>query len=122
MQVLRTEDVQSLTYKESNVGLEVECENLKSGKNASLIARPRGPGIKYFLIVAPGFNKQALSLWMGTVESTDPEWHSLWDSLLTHKGFRFVCLGLEEGVELEDRHLTEATFPWTEWPAVIGAL
>jgi len=59
---------------------------------------------------------------MGTIEWLEDKWQWLWDFLLNQAGLRFACLGFEEGVELEDAKLTVETFPWHEWPTVVGAL
>jgi hypothetical protein len=119
---LRAEDVISLNYSKTDKGIDYEFENLGSGKNISIIARFEVIAVKYALVVAPHFNRQNLSLWLGTLESNELDWHSLWTSILVHKGLRFACLGLEEGVEIEDGHLTVDTFPWTAWPIMVGAL
>jgi hypothetical protein len=59
---------------------------------------------------------------MGTVEVTGPNWKDIWNLLLAKSDLRFVCVGMEEGIELTDEVLSPETFPWNAWPAVISAL
>lgn len=92
---------------------------LHQGTIQSLVLRPSLPEIRYILLLPP---RPSLSLWMGTIEyiGADPDW--IWQRLLSFKGLFFVCLGRDEGVELQDEDLSVEGFPWGEWPLVLGAV
>jgi hypothetical protein len=63
-----------------------------------------------------------LSAYLGTIEYLGDDYKALWDLILSVPGLSFACLGFEEGVELDDSALSIETFPWDQWPLVIGAL
>ena len=89
---------------------------------ASITLRTEAEEIRYGLILEPRFKGQDLALWLGTIELTTEGWRRYWDRLLQSDGLTFVCVGDEEGVELNDRSLTVSSFPWDEWPLMIAAL
>lgn len=78
--------------------------------------------IRYGMITSPRLDGCTSKLWMGTIELGVGDWRFVWDELLLQDGLKFVCVGAEEGVELTDGQITAETFPWTEWPLVIGAV
>lgn len=92
------------------------------GEITSATIRTGVTDIRYGLLLAPHFDGQDLSLWMGTIELTTDDWHPYWEKLLKLDGLVVVCTGEEEGVELTDGNLTVTSFPWEEWPLLIGAL
>lgn len=101
--------------------LEAIPQKFNDGEIASVTFRTETEGIRYGLILEPRFNGQDLTMWMGTIELTK-EWRSYWDRLLQFDGLAFVCVGEEEGVELNDRNLSVSSFPWTAWPLLVAAL
>jgi len=75
------------------------------------------------MISHPNFDGEPLSLWMATIEYTkDLNYRPLWEALLSAPGLRFVCLGFEEGVVVEDKYLTTESFPWNASQLVLGAI
>lgn len=122
MEVVPAAEGNVLKYESANEPFATVADKLRTGALSSVIVRTDVPGIRYGLIMAPRFNGTDLSVWMGTIELATPDWKPLWTFLLSREGLRFVCLGSEEGVELTDTQLSIDTFPWTEWPLVIGAL
>ena len=78
--------------------------------------------IRYALVTCPYFAGQQRSSYMGTIEYLGDDYKTLWDLILTVPGLTFACLGFEEGVELDDSALNHETFPWDQWPLVVGAL
>ena len=56
------------------------------------------------------------------IELTTHGWRRYWERLLQFDGLAFVCVGDEEGVELNDRNLSVSSFPWDEWPLLTAAL
>ena len=91
----------------------------------SYIFRPQIPDIRYVLFIGPNFDNYGatnFSLWRATIESLSDNYKELWQSLLAVDGLRFVCFGAPEGVELDDTQMTVDSFPWDEWPLVIGAV
>jgi hypothetical protein len=97
-------------------------EALESGELGSVTIRNGDSRIRYGLITSPKLDGCQLSLWMGTIELGVEDWRFVWDRLLHQNGLKFVCVGAEEGVELADGQITFETFPWTEWPLLVGAV
>ena len=59
---------------------------------------------------------------MGTIEIAVENWSFVWDDLLANPNLLFVCVGDPEGVELCDEQISVDSFPWAEWPLVVGAV
>ena len=97
-------------------------KGLESGELGSLTVRNADPRIRYGLITSPRLDGCSLNLWMGTIEVGVEDWRFVWDQLLLQEGLKFICVGSEEGVELTDGQIAAETFPWTEWPLIIGAV
>lgn len=102
--------------------LEALARKFTAGQVGSATFRTESEGVRYGLIVPPRYSGQDLSMWMGTVELSTANWRQYWDALLQFEALAFVCVGNEEGVELTDDALTVASFPWDEWPMLVGAL
>ena len=102
--------------------IEAISQKFEHGEIVSATFRTESEGVRYGLITAPHYNGQRLSMWLGTVELTAIDWRSYWNALLRLDGLMFVCVGDEEGVELTDDNLTLASFPYNQWPMVVGAL
>jgi hypothetical protein len=109
-------------YIPTNDTLESAEAKLARREISAFSVHPREGMVRYALILKPYFEGQSLSLYLGTIEYTGRDYEPIWDLLLATAGLTFVCLGLEEGVELTDTQLTLETFPWGEWPVVIAAL
>lgn len=110
------------TQPATKAGVEALTRQLTTGEIMSATFRTDSKSVRYGLILRPHYRGQNLSIWMGTVEVTTEEWRPYWEALLRSDALGFVCVGEEEGVELEDDDLTEASFPWDEWPMLAGAL
>ena len=95
---------------------------LEDGTLSSFWLHPKDGLIRYAMVTCPFFAGEHLSVYFGTIESLDDDFKTLWDLILSVPELSFACLGFEEGVELEDCDLSDETFPWNEWPLVIGAL
>jgi hypothetical protein len=86
------------------------------------MVRGNESNIRYGLITCPNFNRGNFSLWMGRVEFIGEEWQPIWNKLLRNPAFEVVCIGLDEGVELEDQFLHPEFFPWDVWSTFAGAV
>ncbi|MBI1747767.1 MAG: hypothetical protein HYR55_14435 [Acidobacteria bacterium] len=95
---------------------------LKEGKLASFSLHPSNGLIRYALITCPFFWGQQRSAYMGTIEYLGDDYKPLWNLILGVLGLSFACLGFEEGVEVDESALSAETFPWSQWPLVIGAI
>jgi hypothetical protein len=95
---------------------------ISSGDVTAFAISPRAAAIRYVLALRPFFEGEALSLYTGTIEYTGRNYAPIWETLLQTPGLKFVCVGYEEGVQLRDDRLSVETFPWKDWPLVIGAL
>ncbi len=115
-------DLGGPAYRRVNTGIESAANGLRMGALGSMVLRFQVPDVRYALVTAPHFLGQQLSAWMGTVEVTGPNWKDIWNLLLAKSDLRFVCVGMEEGIELTDEVLNPESFPWNAWPAVISAL
>src|SRR5207253_4384887 len=109
-------------YISTNDTLESAEAKLARREISAFSLHPRGGKVRYALVLKPHFEGESLSLYLGTIEYTERDFAPIWDLLLATPGLTFVCLGLEEGVELRDTQLTLETFPWGEWPVVIASL
>jgi hypothetical protein len=94
-------------------------EQLRQGSIQSLILRPQTSDIRYILLLPPD---PSLSLWRGIIEYTGADYGWIWERVLSVEGLVFACLGHDEGVELKNESLSVQTFPWQEWPLVVGAV
>jgi hypothetical protein len=102
--------------------MEIVSGKLTDGRLVSVTIRTDCEDIRYGLISRPDSGGYFRSMWMGTVEVTTEDWRRYWDALLRFESLAFVCVGDEEGVELTDENLTVDSFPWDEWPILVGAL
>jgi hypothetical protein len=102
--------------------LESLATQLETGEISSFTLHPEMGMIRYALVLAPFVDGPKRSFYLGTIEDTGKDYQSIWEVLLDTPGLTVACLGYDEGVELEDSHLTVETFPWSEWPLAIGAL
>lgn len=115
-------DVGGPAYCGVDEDLRSVLDKLRSGALNSVILRLQANSVRYALITAPYFLQQQLSIWMGTVEVTGPNWRDIWNLLLTKRDLRFVCVGLEEGIEVTDDALNTESFPWNISPVIISAV
>jgi hypothetical protein len=109
-------------YEPTDDSLESAGVKLGKGEISAFSVRPREGLIRYALALVPFFQGDPLSFYLGTIEYTGRDFEWIWDLLLATPGLTVACLGFEEGVELSDATLAVETFPWAEWPLVVGAL
>jgi hypothetical protein len=95
---------------------------LEAGEIGAFSLHPTRGLIRYALVLEPYFANRGTSLYLGTIEYTGDDYRDLWNVLLGLGGLRVVCVGFEEGVELTDEQLTPGSFPWDQWPLIIGAV
>jgi len=112
----------SVRFPATKEAIEAISQKFTSREIVSVTFRTEIDEIRYGLILEPHFKGQDLTMWMGTIELTTPAWRQYWDRLLQFDGLTFICVGDEEGVELNDRNLSVASFPWDEWPLLTAAL
>jgi hypothetical protein len=110
------------TYVLTDDRLESAGAKLVRGDLSAFSIHPLEGEIRYGLVLKPNFEGEALSIYLGTIEYTGDDYQTIWNLLLVTPGLELVCLGFEEGVELTDAQLNEETFPWNQWPLIIGAL
>ena len=111
-----------VTIPATMAALEAIPQKFTSREIVSITFRTDPDEIRYGLILEPHFKGQDLAMWMGTIELTTHGWRRYWERLLQFDGLAFVCVGDEEGVELNDRNLSVSSFPWDEWPLLTAAL
>lgn len=97
--------------------------DLRNRQAVSVVLRPETKTFIYALVNEPHFNGSKRPGWFGTIEYTEIDYAPVWKQLLNERGLRVVCLGFEEGVELDEmEQLSPEQFPWrSEW-LVIGAV
>ena len=110
------------TNEPTDDSLESAAVKLEMGDISTFTVRPQGGPIRYALVFSPFFEGEPLSLYLGTIEYTGENYAPIWDLLLGTPGLTIACLGYDEGDELQDGRLSVETFPWKDWPLVIGAL
>lgn len=110
-------------YSLTHDSLATVATTLRDGQIASFSLHPDASDlIRYSLVTCPGFDGQPLSLYLGTIEYTGDDYKPLWELILNVPTLAVACIGFEEGVEIEDSMLSAETFPWDQWPLVIGAV
>jgi hypothetical protein len=77
--------------------------------------------IHFVNLFAPNFCGASLSCWQGTIEYKEDAFESLFNEPLSFTCLRYVCAGMEEGPELEERHMSLETFPFDEEPLMLSA-
>ena len=110
------------TYGPSKDSLVSAVLKLKRRELASVAIDPKSGLVRYGLVTGPFFDGQNRSIFLGTIEYLGNDYNPLWTLILGVRGLSVACLGFEEGVELDDSRLTAETFPWHQWPLVIGAI
>ena len=109
-------------YAQTEKSLTRVVADLETGALASAVIRCSDERIRYALIHSLLFNQAGFTKWMGTIELGVEEWQFVWDALLASPDLLFICVGVEEGVEFLDRQLSPESFPWSEWPLLVGAV
>jgi len=111
-----------LTY-EPSASFDGAIAEMRDGGAVSVVVRPNVGNIRYVLVNEPHFNGTKMPAWFGTIEYTDTDYARIWNELLAMENLQVVCLGTEEGVELDDmEHLCGAEFPWADGWLVVGAV
>ena len=110
------------TYDLTEDSLSSAAVRLKEGVLASFSLHPSSGLIRYALVTCPFFAGQQRSSYLGTIEWLGDDCTALWNLILAARGLSVACIGFDEGVELDDNALSVETFPWNQWPLVIGAL
>jgi hypothetical protein len=110
------------SYEPTEDSLSSVTAKLEEGALASFSLHPNTGLIRYALVTCPFFAGQQRSIYLGTIEYLGDDYKPLWNLILGVAGLSMACLGFEEGVELDDNALSVDTFPWNQWPLVIGAL
>jgi hypothetical protein len=77
--------------------------------------------IDFVNFFAPHFCGASLACWQGTIEYKEDTFEILFNDLLSFTCLRYVCVGMEEGPELEQRHMNLETFPFDEDPLMLSA-
>jgi hypothetical protein len=113
---------ESDTYSPTDDPLATVALKLRDGQIASFSLHPDGGLVRYALATCPGFDGQPLSLYLGTIEYTGNDYEPLWNLILSAPALTVACVGFEEGVEIEDSMLSVGSFPWNQWPLVVGAV
>jgi hypothetical protein len=96
---------------------------LRTSHAVSVVLRPNTSTIRYALLNLPHFKESKRPGWFGTIEYTEFDCSTIWSQLLNENGLQVLCLGFEEGVELDDmQQLTPEEFPWESDWLVVGAV
>ena len=111
-----------MSYADTAKTFDEVLNDLAGGTVASAIIRTSDARIRYALITSPRTHVPPLTLWMGTIEISVENWTFAWEALLKQTGLSFVCVGLEEGIELGDEQISPGTFPWSAPGLVAGAV
>jgi hypothetical protein len=121
LETLDCELQSTLCFTAASGSVESLLPDLLDGKLCSVMIQSEGD-IRYGLLTSPMFNGQPLSKWMGTIEFQTDEWRSTWQELLASTETTAVCVGMEEGIDLNDDILSPDLFPWHEPSLVAGAV
>jgi hypothetical protein len=98
----------------SHSALDWGAQQVRAGRASSFVMRPRTGGIRYALLLGPGFGGDKRPGYMGTIEYTQNDYLHIWSGLLNVPGLPTVCLGCEEGGEFLKDQLVAESFPWDD--------
>jgi hypothetical protein len=120
--VTTARSVEEMTLVPTDESLEAITAKLSAGTITSvcLHMKNRTP-IHFVNLFAPNFCGASLSFWQGTIEYKEDTFEILFNDLLSFTCLRYVCAGMEEGPELEQRHMSLETFPFDEEPLMLSA-
>ena len=110
------------SYENLEDSLVAVASRLGDGDLASLVVIPEIEDIRYAFVNCPKFECHPRSTWIGTVEYVGTNYKKLWDDLLTFTGLRFVSVGFEKGLDLDDQSLGADSFPWNNPSLVLAAV
>ncbi len=114
--------VEEMTLVPTDQTLEAVCAKLLAGTitNICLHMKNKTP-IHFVNFFAPNFCGASLSCWQGIIEYKEDDFEILFNDLLSFTCLRYVCVGMEEGPELEQRQMNLETFPFDEEPLMLSA-
>lgn len=119
---LRKLSSDSDTFVHCSYSLPSAAQQMTEGKLATIAVHPEKGPVRYALVSSPFSLGRSLSQYLGTIEYTEQDYRPLWKMLLSVHGLTVICLGFEEGVEISDDVLNQASFPWNKWPLMMAAL
>jgi hypothetical protein len=110
-----------LAYQAFDAGLKDALESFANGNVCSV--QVHGDGASTFVggVYGPRFAGGVLEDWSGSVEGLAIE-PANFDELRSIDGLSYVALSLEESPDFDLPHVTNETFPWSDWHLVAGAV
>ncbi len=120
--VLTALELDSDTFERTSASLEEVIARVQSGSLANATVHFKAGLIRYTLMARPSTCGVNLSKYLCQIEYLDRNVWPLWKALLEIREAIVASLGFEEGVEWTDEMLSPESFPWAEWPLVIGAI
>jgi hypothetical protein len=122
VRVLPANATESLDYVLTGDTFESAGDKMRQGEITSFLIQPEEGYVSWAMCYIPNFMGGLLSIWHGALEYKLLEFESLFHRLMAVEGLRYVSVSMEEGLVLEDVHLTPALFPWDHWRLIVGAV
>ena len=120
--MIRTLEHDSDSFELTSAPLEQVLVSIQVGVLANAILNFNAGPVRYLIIARPSTCGVNLSKYLCQIEYLDRNVWPLWEALLEIREAIVASLGFEEGVEWTDEMLSPESFPWAEWPLVIGAI
>lgn len=120
--LLPVSEEDSLKYCEFDGSLEEAFACVSEGQCSSI--QIEGCGASPFLagLYRPGFAGQVLADWCASAEGQGLNAEELFEELRSVDELGYVALFMEDSPDFDAKHITEFTFPWTDWRLVVGAV
>jgi hypothetical protein len=119
--VLHEAQEHELDYQAFDAGLNDALESFVNGNVRSVQFFGDESRKLFGGAFCPRFSGGALEDWSGYVEGLTIE-DTSFDELRSIDGLSYVALSIEESPDLDFPHVTNETFPWSDWRLVAGAV
>lgn len=117
--VLPKAQEKELAYQAFGAELKDALQSFANGSISSVQVHGEGAGTFVGGVYGPRFSGGVLEDWSGAVEGAEP---ATFDELRSIDGLSYVALSIEESPDFDFPHVTNETFPWSDWRLVAGAV
>ena len=120
--ILPTEEEMELTYQKFCGSLE-EALACVSDENCSSVQVEFGENLPILAgLYRPHFAGSSLADWSASAEGLRSSAEAIFKDLQRVEGLGYIALFSEESADLIVDHVTEETFPWSDWHLIAGAV
>lgn len=120
--VLPVTEEESFDYREFDGELDAALSSVVDGTNGSVQIEGKGGSVLLAGIYRPGFANSNPADWSGSAEGLTSNAEALFEELQTINRLGYVALSEDESPNFDADHITEKTFPWSDWRLIAGAV